>query len=167
MSDDVPVVAGGRREARERAVHLLYEADTKTAHVATVLDGQAARPDPYAAELALGVDEHRAELDELIAELARGWSLDRMPLLDLTVLRVGAFELAHRPEVPTAVVLAEATDLAARYGTDDSSRFVNGVLAAAARRVRAEADDGPEAPPPAGPQDEVDPPGSGDPSPTD
>jgi len=139
VNDDVPIVAGGRREARERAVHLLYEADTKTAHVASVLDAQAARPDPYAADLALGVDEQRAALDELIAELATGWSLDRMPLLDLTVLRVGAFELLHRPEVPTAVVLSEATELASRYGTDDSSRFVNGVLAAAARRVRVEA----------------------------
>jgi N utilization substance protein B len=59
-----------------------------------------------------------------------------MPLLDLTVLRVGTFELLHRPDVPTAVVLSEATELASRYGTDDSSRFVNGVLAAAARRVR-------------------------------
>ncbi|MBU6216806.1 MAG: transcription antitermination factor NusB [Acidobacteria bacterium] len=138
MSDDVPVVAGGRREARERAVHLLYEADTKTAHVASVLEAQAARPDPYAADLALGVDEQRAALDGLIAELATGWTLDRMPLLDLTVLRVGTFELLHRPEVPTAVVLSEATELASRYGTDDSSRFVNGVLAAAARRVRVD-----------------------------
>ncbi|MFZ4431717.1 MAG: transcription antitermination factor NusB [Microthrixaceae bacterium] len=138
MSDDVPIVAGGRREARERAVHLLYEADTKTAHVSSVLEAQAASPDPYAADLALGVDEQRVALDELIAELATGWSLDRMPLLDLTVLRVGAFELLHRPDVPTEVVLSEATELASRYGTDDSSRFVNGVLAAAARRVRAD-----------------------------
>jgi len=136
VSDEVPVVAGGRKEARERAVHLLYEADAKTAHVASVLEAQAAAPDSYASELALGVDGDRAELDRLIDELAEGWPLERMPRLDLTILRVGTYELLHRPDVPTAVVLAEATELASRYGTDDSSRFVNGVLAAAARRIR-------------------------------
>ena len=65
-----------------------------------------------------------------------------MPELDLVVMRVACYELAHRPEVPRGVVLAEAVELAGRYGTDDSPRFVNGVLAAAADRLR------PEDPPP-------------------
>jgi N utilization substance protein B len=95
-------------------------------------------PDPYAAVLVRGVQEERPALDEVIGRLAHGWALDRMPTLDLVVLRVGTYELAHQPQVPTAVVLAEATELAGRYGTDDSSRFVNGVLAAAARELRAD-----------------------------
>lgn len=144
---DLPVVSGGRREARERAVHLLYESGVKSLRVGDVLAAQPITPDRYAVELATGVEAHRAELDEVIDRLAADWSLDRMPTLDLTVLRVGAFELAHRSDVPTAVVLAEATELAGRYGTDDSGRFVNGVLAAAARELRptdeAGATDGP------------------------
>lgn len=133
---ELPVVAGGRHEARERAVHLLYEVAIKDRTVEEVLSDQVLAPDPYAADLVRGVGAHRGELDELIDSLARGWTLDRMPTLDLVVLRVGCFELAHRPEVPTGVVLSEATELASRYGTDDSSRFVNGVLAAAAEQLR-------------------------------
>jgi transcription antitermination protein NusB len=132
----VPVVAGGRREARDRAVHLLYEASMKDRSGGDVLGGLVVAPDPYAAELVRGVEEHRTEIDALLSDLARGWTLERMATLDLTVLRVGVFELAHRPDVPTGVVLSEAVELAGRYGTDDSSRFVNGVLSAAATRLR-------------------------------
>jgi len=140
---DLPVVSGGRREARERAVHLLYESGVKSLRIGDVLAVQPVTPDPYAVELATGVEAHRDELDAVIDRLAADWSLDRMPTLDLTVLRVGTFELAHRPDVPTPVVLAEATELAGRYGTDDSGRFVNGVLAAAARELRADGRSGP------------------------
>jgi transcription antitermination protein NusB len=136
----VPVVAGGRREARDRAVHLLYEAAMKDRSGDDVLAQLVVSPDPYAADLVRGVEEYRAEIDALLADLARGWTLERMATLDLTVLRVGVFELAHRPDVPTGVVLSEAVELAGRYGTDDSSRFVNGVLSAASRKVRG--DDG-------------------------
>lgn len=133
----VPVVAGGRSEARERAVHLLYEARMKDRTGAEVLAALPVAPDAYAADLVRGVEEHRAELDALVGRLARGWTLERMAALDLVVLEVACFELAHRPDVPTAVVLSEATDLAAAYGsTDESPGFVNGLLAAAARELR-------------------------------
>lgn len=131
-------VAGGRHEARERAVHLLYEAAIKSLPAQDVLAAQVLAPDPYAVELVRGVVQHQAALDEVIGRLARGWTLERMPTLDLVVLRVGTYELAHCPDVPTAVVLAEAVDLSGRYGTDDSSRFVNGLLAAAALELRAD-----------------------------
>ncbi|MFM7069152.1 MAG: transcription antitermination factor NusB, partial [Actinomycetes bacterium] len=85
-----------------------------------------------------GVFAHRVDIDRTIDRLAHGWSIERMPLLDLAVLRLGCFELEHTPETPTGVVLSEAADLAAEYGTDDSARFVNGVLAAAAREYRRE-----------------------------
>jgi N utilization substance protein B len=82
------------------------------------------------------VVRHAQELDELIGRLVRGWTLERMATLDLVVLRVACFELAHCPDVPSGVVLAEAVDLAGRYGSDESARFVNGVLAAAAGELR-------------------------------
>jgi N utilization substance protein B len=129
-------VAGGRHEARERAAHLLYEAEIKSRSVDDVLDEQVLAPDEYSADLVRGVARHRAELDEVIDRLARGWTVQRMPTMDVVVLRLAIYELAHRPEVPRGVVLSEAVDLAGQYGTDDSSKFVNGLLSAAANELR-------------------------------
>jgi N utilization substance protein B len=131
-------IAGGRHEARERAVHLLYESEIKGLPVEQVLASQVLAAEPYTDALVRGVAERREELDALIGELARGWTLQRMPKLDVVVMRVGCYELAHRSDVPRGVVLAEAVDLAGRYGTDDSAKFVNGVLSAAADRLRPE-----------------------------
>jgi N utilization substance protein B len=131
-------IAGGRHEARERAVHLLYESEIKGLPAEQVLASQVLAAEPYTDDLVRGVAERRAELDALIGELARGWTLQRMPRLDLVVMRVACYELAHRSDVPRGVVLAEAVDLAGRYGTDDSAKFVNGVLSAAADRLRPE-----------------------------
>ena len=146
MTDDGPTpsrpsmrpVAAGRREARERALHLLYEAAMKDLDADGVLAQQVLAPEPYTEQVVRGVFDHQAELDEVVGRLARGWTLDRMPVLDLAVLRLGCFELAHLDDVPTGVVLSEAADLASEYGTDDSARFVNGVLAAAAKELRPE-----------------------------
>ncbi|HEX2042681.1 MAG TPA: transcription antitermination factor NusB, partial [Acidimicrobiales bacterium] len=66
----------------------------------------------------------------------RDWAVERMPAIDRALLRMGVFELLHRPDVPTGVVLSEAVELAARYSTEDSGRFVNGVLARIAEEVR-------------------------------
>ena len=86
-----------------------------------------------------GVVEHRAALDAAIAARATGWSLERMPVLDLNVLRLAAFELAERPDVPVAVVIDEAVELAKRFSTDNSGRFVNGVLSTLAGDLRGDA----------------------------
>ena len=72
----------------------------------------------------------------MISENAKGWPLDRMPALDRAILRLAIWELTDRPDVPTAVVIDEAVELAKRFSTDDSGRFVNGVLATIARSVR-------------------------------
>ncbi len=98
-----------------------------------------AEPDPYALELARGVEEHREEIDTLIRKFADRWSLERMPVIDRNVLRMAVFELAHRPDVPTGAVISEAVELAKRYSTDDSGRFVNGMLSSIAEEVRPEA----------------------------
>jgi N utilization substance protein B len=125
-----------RRQARERALGLLYEAATKGIPAREVVEAQPVPPDAFAAEVATGVGEHEAELDALIRTYARGWRPERMPVLDLVLLRMGAFELAHRPDVPTAAAISEAVDLARRFSTEDSGRYVNGVLARIAEELR-------------------------------
>jgi N utilization substance protein B len=125
-----------RSDARERALYLLYEAHSKGIPPAATIDIQVLEPDELTQELVRGVDGNLVQLDELIAAKAKGWTLARMPVLDLSVMRLAVFELVERPHVPTAVVLNEAVELAKRYSTDDSGRFVNGVLAAIAADVR-------------------------------
>ena len=83
-----------------------------------------------------GVAEHRDRLDERSPPGRPAGALARMPVLDLNVLRLGAFELAERPDVPVAVVIDEAVELAKRFSTDNSGRFVNGVLSALAAELR-------------------------------
>lgn len=125
-----------RSDARERALYLLYEAHSKGIEPADTIDLQVIEPDALTQELVVGVGRDIARLDELIAGKAKGWTLARMPVLDLSVMRLATFELLDRPHVPTAVVLNEAVELAKRFSTDDSGRFVNGVLAAIAAEVR-------------------------------
>ena len=126
-----------RSDARERALILLYEAETKGIAPSDVLAAQISPADELTVVLVTGVEAHMAELDAAIAAHAKGWTLQRMPSIDRNVLRVGAFELLGRPEVPVAVVLDEAVELAKRFSTDDSGRFVNGVLAALVPVLRA------------------------------
>lgn len=127
-----------RSDARERALYLLYEAHSKGIEPAATIDLQMIAPDELTQDLVLGVGRTMAQLDEHIEERAKGWTLARMPVLDLNVMRLGVFELLERPHVPTAVVLNEAVELAKRFSTDDSGRFVNGVLASVAADVRSE-----------------------------
>jgi transcription antitermination protein NusB len=129
-------LATSRSEARERALHLLYEAESRSEPPATVLAAQVLQPDAFTASLVGGVDAHQSELDTMIAARSRGWALDRMPAIDRAVLRLATYELVYQPDVPTAVVIDEAVELAKRYSTEDSGRFVNGVLAALAGEIR-------------------------------
>ena len=128
--------AGARREARERALSLLYEAGSKDLAPGAVLAELPVAPDRFVTVLVEGVGSDQAEIDRLIAEHAIGWTLDRMPVIDLVLLRLGAFELLHLADVPTAVVISEAVELAGQYSTDDSGRFINGVLAKLAEVIR-------------------------------
>jgi N utilization substance protein B len=128
-----------RSDARERALGLLYEAEAKSLDGTQVLAALPVAPDPLAALLVQGVVDHAARIDELIVAHARGWTIDRMPVIDRSVLRIAIFELLDRPEVPTAVIIDEAVRLAKRFSTDDSGRFVNGMLAAIATKVRSPA----------------------------
>jgi N utilization substance protein B len=85
-----------------------------------------------------GVQEGKTGIDELIVGHAKGWAIDRMPALDRAILRLGIYELLSRPDVPVAVVIDEAVELAKRFSTDDSGRFVNGILAAVAKNARSD-----------------------------
>ena len=93
-------------------------------------------PDAFAADLVAGVGAHQAEIDGLIRRFAKDWTLERMPFVDRNLLRIGVYELLRRPDVPTAVVISEAVELARRYSTEESGRFVNGMLGRIAEEVR-------------------------------
>jgi N utilization substance protein B len=125
-----------RRQARERALELLYEAGAKGLAAPLVVGAQPTVPDGFAVDIVNGVDRHRSEIDGLISRFARGWSLARMPVVDRLLLEMGSYELLHRPDVPTGAVISEAVELAKRFSTEDSSRFVNGVLGRIAEEVR-------------------------------
>ena len=128
-----------RSDARERALYLLYEAHSKGIEPCDTIELQVIEPDELTQELVLGVGRAMPTIDRHIDHRSKGWTLARMPVLDLNEMRLGVFELLERPDVPTAVVLNEAVELAKRFSTDDSGRFVNGVLAAVAADVRSEA----------------------------
>jgi N utilization substance protein B len=132
VNDAVPTIQrpDERSDARERALYVLYEAHSKGVPASEALAAQTLAPDELTSLLVNGVEAHRERIDEAIAARAQGWTLQRMPVLDLNVLRIAAFELSERPDVPVAVVLDEAVELAKRFSTDDSGRFVNGVLSA-------------------------------------
>lgn len=134
MPTSIP--GSGRREARERALELLYEAESKGLAPDELVAGLPIEPDPYALTLTVGVAADLGRIDELIASTAKGWRIERMPAVDRALLRMAVWELAHRPEIPVAVVINEAVELAKEYSTEESGRFVNGVLSRVATDLR-------------------------------
>ncbi len=125
-----------RREIRERALSLCYEAETRNLQTEEILAELPIEADPYTVELLRGVEGHRVEIDQLLGKLAEHWTLDRMPVIDLALLRLATYELGWLPDIPTAVVISEAVDLAKEYSTAESGKFVNGVLANVADSLR-------------------------------
>lgn len=124
-----------RRKARRRALDVLYEADQRQRPANEVLVDYIRRleqPRPphldYAIGLVEGVAAHRDRIDELIASYAEGWTLDRMPVVDRNLARIAVFELLYRDDIDDAVAITEAIELARQMSTDDSPRFLNGVL---------------------------------------
>ncbi|NHC14021.1 transcription antitermination factor NusB [Motilibacter deserti] len=121
-----------RHKARKGALDVLFEAEQRGRDALTTLAEKVQRADPpvaaYAAELVEGVSAHRAAIDAVLAEHAQGWELDRMPAVDRNVLRIGAYELLYRDDVPGAVVVSEAVLLVGELSTDESPGFVNGLL---------------------------------------
>jgi len=117
-----------RHQQRERALALLYEAELKGVDPRTAVAGLPVPPDPYVVTLVEHVAESRPDADARIASASVGWPLDRMAVIDRLVLRLAVAELLDPQGPPTAVVLDEAVELVKAYSTDESGRFVNGVL---------------------------------------
>ncbi len=124
-----------RSKARKRALEILYEAEVRGDKPVDVLDrrvqqaaGQLLVEQAFVERLVDGVVAHRERIDELIATYAVGWTLDRMPIVDRNVLRLGAWELLWSDDVPEGVAISEAVALVTEMSTDESPRFVNGLL---------------------------------------
>lgn len=125
---------GARTKARKRAVDVLFEADQRGLDVIEVLARRVAEPGTeaalpqYAVELVEGVAERRERIDEILATHSHGWTVERMPAVDRALLRVGTWEVLYNDDVPDAVAVSEAVELAGSLSTDDSPAFVNGLL---------------------------------------
>lgn len=126
-----------RSKARKRALDILFQADVRGEAPATILAAEARRAanEParegswlYAREIVDGVIDNRDDIDEQITTSAKDWSLARMPAVDRALLRIGAWELLYNDEVPAAVAIDEAVELAKEFSTDESGAFVHGVL---------------------------------------
>ena len=122
-----------RSKARKRALDVLFEAELRGEPVLEILSERATDREPplpaYASELVTGVQAHRPRIDELLNEYSHEWTLDRMPAVDRNILRIGAYELLWEDQIPDAVAISEAVQLARDLSTEGSPAFVNGLLA--------------------------------------
>ncbi|MCA1306315.1 transcription antitermination factor NusB [Microbacterium esteraromaticum] len=133
-----------RTKARKRALDILFSSDVRGEEVSVVLAAAAKRAanEPareaswlYAREIVDGIIDNRDEIDEHITTHSRDWKLERMPAVDRALLRIGTWEIVYNDEVPTAVAIDEAVELAKELSTEDSGAFVHGVLARIARSI--------------------------------
>lgn len=124
-----------RRRARRRALDILYQADVTRRPALEVLEERRELEDLdlFTEELVRGVTEHAADLDRLIGEHAEEWTVQRMAVVDRNVLRLACYEMLWRDDVPVAVAIDEAVEAAKELSTEDSGRFVNGILGRIAR----------------------------------
>ena len=129
-----------RRNARELTLKVLFQVEVGKLPPDEALETSFEQVRPadedrdYVDELVRGIVREEAELDEIISELAEGWRLDRLAKVDKNVLRVALYELRHHREIPVNVVINDAVEIAKKYSTDDSGRFVNGILGSFLRR---------------------------------
>lgn len=124
-----------RRMARELALQALFSVEVGHRDPSEVLDEYLSTFSEsahrlFVKDLVLGTLEHTGESDEAIKPLLQGWTIERLPTIDRLLLRMGTFELRHRPQTPRPVIINEAVELAKRFSTEDSGKFVNGVLSA-------------------------------------
>lgn len=124
-----------RTKARKRAVDLLFEAEQRGLNARDLLADRLAKPvteaplNQYTADLVEGVVTHWTDINELLATYSQGWTVERMPSVDRAILRLGAYEVLYSQDVPEGVAIAEAVELAKSLSTDESPKFVNGLLA--------------------------------------
>ncbi len=129
-----------RHDARRQAIDILYQADVLGELPLDVAEEWAAagrKIAPFARQLVEGVADHVEEIDRILGDHAKDWTVPRMPSLDRTILRVGCYELRFREDIPAGAAIDEAVETAKRLSTEDSGRFVNGVLGKIAREERS------------------------------
>jgi N utilization substance protein B len=129
-----------RRYARELALQTLFSVEVGHQDPGMALDdalagSPSAESRAFVKELVYGTLEHAEQSDALIGPLLEGWTIERLPTVDRLVLRMGVYEMRHLPQTPRPVVINEAVELAKKFSTEDSGRFVNGVLSHASRMV--------------------------------
>ena len=129
----MPAASGSRRHARELALQALYGSEVGKRAPDEMLTETLSRTEAseyraFVRDLVMGTLENRDESDAIIAPLLEGWTLERLPTIDRILLRMSVFELRHRKETPPPVVINEAVELAKKFSTEDSGRYVNGVL---------------------------------------
>ncbi len=121
-----------RSKARKAALDLLYEGDIRKTSAINILNQRSGDLEyvirEFTKELVQGVDENRRKIDELITTYSQGWDMDRMPVIDRNILRLAIYEILWSKDVPPAVAIDEAIELAQTLSTDDSSKYINGVL---------------------------------------
>ena len=120
-----------RRKARKRALDFLYEADIRGATALSLLAERPAEElsqGDYVRELLVGVEEHLLKIDELITTYAQGWDMDRMPAIDRNILRIALFEILWLSNLDDEIAVSEAVEIATELSTDDSAKYINGVL---------------------------------------
>jgi N utilization substance protein B len=124
---------GARTKARKRALDVLFEGELRGAVLGSTLAQRLAEPDrpvnDYTVTLVEGVTEHQQRIDDLLRTYSIGWSLERMPTVDRNLLRIATYEILYVDDVPDAVAVSEAVNLAGELSTAESSAFVNGLLA--------------------------------------
>ncbi|MEX5275143.1 transcription antitermination factor NusB [Kocuria sp. CPCC 205235] len=125
-------MSSARSKARVRAVEILFEAEQRDESIQDALnrrrDNSTSKINPYTVDILEGFYDRAEDIDEFLETYSQGWTLDRMPAVDRNVLRVGAWELLYNDEIPDAVAVSEAVAVARELSTDDSPRFVNGLL---------------------------------------
>lgn len=125
---------GNRRKAREFAIKVLFHMEFNPGFPKETFKligdnfGVAKSIQSFAEELVLGVCENKKKLDEVIRKSSKNWKLERMSHADRSILRLGAFEILFRQDIPPKVSIDEAVELGKKYGTDDSGAFINGLL---------------------------------------
>lgn len=133
---------GARTKYRKRALDVLYESETRGLTLDGTLAERLTYNDPpineYTVMLVEGVTKNAESIDGLLSKHARGWTLERMPAVDRNLLRIGVFEIQFCPDVPNGVAISEAVELATDLSTDESPRFINGLLSRIASLSKAE-----------------------------
>ena len=125
-----------RSKARKQSLDLLYECDIRGTNLAETLaardiveEGPDARPiREYTRELVNGISQNSRKIDELITTYAQGWDMDRLPAVDRNILRLGIYEILWGKDLPTSVAIDEALTLAKELSSDDSAKYIHGVL---------------------------------------